>query len=162
MKKNNLFKSLLSLVIVSSIFSVSFATTTQKWRDIVDQLRDDDWTDNEIRRAMNDLWYDANEYLWKSNNTTWKTTAQWRKILEQYKKDWWTDDEIKQAFEDLWLDTSGYFPERTTALYSNNNSPTYISRSCKPYIIEYVSSLNAYTSPDLLRKEYFVSIDYLG
>jgi hypothetical protein len=37
----------------------------------------------------------------------------------------------------------------------------YISRSCKPYNIEYISELDAYTSPDLKKKEYFVNFDYL-
>ena len=44
--------------------------------------------------------------------------------------------------------------------YSSNSSSKYISRSCKPYNIEFISSLNAYTSPDLNKKEYFVNIDY--
>lgn len=142
-----------------SPFSIVSASTTQKWRDILDQLKNDWRTNKEIRIAMNDLWYDVDEYLWKSSSTAWKTTAQWRKILDQYKKDWWTDDEIKQAFEDLWLDTSGYFPEKNDTLSSN--SAIYISRSCKPYTIEFIQSLNAYTSPDLLKKEYFINIDYL-
>lgn len=163
MKKNNILtKTILSCLIIWWLSSVTFAATTQKWRDILNQLKDDWRTNNEIRIAMSDLWYNADEYLWKSNDTTWKTTTQWRKILEQYKKDWWTDDEIKQAFEDLWLNTSGYFPEENNTSYSNSNSSTtYISRSCKPYTIEYIQSLNAYTSPDLLKKEYFVNIDYL-
>ena len=37
----------------------------------------------------------------------------------------------------------------------------YISRSCKPYNIEYIPELDAYTSPDLKKKEYFVNFDYL-
>ena len=36
----------------------------------------------------------------------------------------------------------------------------YISRSCKPYNIEYIPELDAYTSPDLKKKEYFVNIEY--
>lgn len=110
---------------------------------------------------MNDLWYNADEYLWKSSSTSWKTTALWRSILNQYRADWRTDEEIKEALEDLWLDTSGYFPESKTTSYSSSSISTYISRSCKPYSIEYISSLNAYTSPDLIKKEYFVNIDYL-
>ena len=43
---------------------------------------------------------------------------------------------------------------------TNQNISKYISRSCKPYNIEYIPSLNAYTSPDLKKKEYFVNIDY--
>lgn len=36
----------------------------------------------------------------------------------------------------------------------------YVSRSCKSYRIQYIESLNAYTSPDLKKTEYFVNIDY--
>ena len=36
----------------------------------------------------------------------------------------------------------------------------YISRSCKPYTIQYIEALNAYTSPDLKKNEYFVNTDY--
>jgi hypothetical protein len=45
-------------------------------------------------------------------------------------------------------------------IQSNQFTLKYISRSCKPYNIEYIQSLNAYTSPDLKKKEYFVNIDY--
>ena len=45
-------------------------------------------------------------------------------------------------------------------IYTNSSSSKYISRSCKPYNIEFISSLNAYTSPDLNKKEYFINIDY--
>ena len=48
--------------------------------------------------------------------------------------------------------------------YSNNTytipNEIYVSRSCKPYNIQYVESLNAYTSPDLNKSEYFVNVEY--
>lgn len=167
-------KGLFSLLIVWSLFSVCLAKTTQEWRDIFDQLRDDLRTDAEIKQVMNDLWYNANEYLWKTSNSktttsNW-TTQLWRDILNKYKQNWWSDDEIKQALEDAWLDTSGYFPENNATNYSNSilsytysssTYPPYTSRSCKMYRIEYIELLNAYTSPDLLKKEYFVNTDYL-
>ncbi len=183
MKKSNILKISLSCLLVLYPISATFAVTTQKWRDIVEQLRDDWRTDWEIKPAIEDLWYNAEEYLWENirpnikvisgnngnnSNSVGKTSKLWRDILNQYRKDWRTDDEIKEALEDLWLDTSGYFPEKNTTSSTNSNTTsnstnwsTYISRSCKPYTIEYIQSLNVYTSPDLNKKEYFVSIDYL-
>ena len=176
MKNNSIIKILISSVLLWCLFPVCLASTTQKWRDIIETLREDERPDDEIRPAITDLWYNANEYLWKSSNssltvihsnsssnTTAKTTAQWRKILNQYRNDWRTDEKIKQAMEEAWLDTSGYFPENNTNSSSTSSSDLskYTSRSCKTYTIEYVSSLNAYTSPNLLRNEYFVNIDYL-
>jgi len=49
---------------------------------------------------------------------------------------------------------------QTIQTIQSQNSIKYISRSCKPYNIEYIPSLNAYTSPDLKKKEYFVNIEY--
>lgn len=183
MKKSNVFKISLSCLLVLSPISATFAVTTEKWRDIVDQLRDD-WRPNwEIKPAIEDLWYNSAEYLWKninsnikvisgngsnSTNLAGKTSKLWREILNQYRKDWRTDNEIKEALEDLWLDTSGYFPEKaTTSITSSNTTsnstdwPRYISRSCKPYTIQYLQSLNVYTSPDLNKREYFINTDYL-
>ena len=37
----------------------------------------------------------------------------------------------------------------------------YTTRSCKQYKIEYDSDLEAFTSPDMKKSEYFISIDYL-
>lgn len=48
----------------------------------------------------------------------------------------------------------------TSQTIQSQNSIKYISRSCKPYNIEYIPELNAYTSPDLKKKEYFVNIEY--
>ena len=162
------------------LLSTAFAATTQRWRDILEELRDDWRADDEIRIAMKDLWYNPNEYLWVSYNSTIKsitanpsssnnssysdpTTAFWREIISQYRKKWRTDDEIKEFMRDLWLDTSVYFSSNSTSYttsYQNNDWSTYISRSCKPYTVQYIQTLNAYTSPDLNRKEYFVNIDY--
>lgn len=126
MKKNNIIiKSVSIYLLIWCLFSVTFAATTQKWRDIIDELQDNWRTDEEIRKAITDLWYNANEYLWKSENSN-----------------------------------ITIIPNNNSN--SDSSSPsTYISRSCKPYDIEYVQSLNAYTSPDLLKKEYFINIDYL-
>ena len=48
----------------------------------------------------------------------------------------------------------------TSQTIQSQNSIKYISRSCKPYNIEYIPELNAYTSPDLKKKEYFINIEY--
>ena len=172
MKKNNiLLRTILSCLVIWWLFSVTFAATTQRWRDVLNQLRDDWRTDDEIRQAMKDLWYNPTDYLWVDTNpklkvinwsTASKTTPQWREILNQLRKDWRTDDEIKRELENLWLDSSGYFPTSNNIINNNTTDwSTYISRSCKPYTIQYIQSLNAYTSPDLKKKEYFVNIDYL-
>lgn len=182
---NTLIKSIFSCLLIWWLFSVTFAATSQRWRDILEQLEDDWRTDDEIRQAMKDLWYNPVDYLWvqtnpkltvvngnsTSNNTTnstsnW-TSKLWRDILNQFRKDWRTDEEIKEAIEDLWYDSSAYFPSSNTTTSSSNiinwnySSSTYVSRSCKPYTVEYIQSLNAYTSPDLRKREYFVNIDYL-
>ena len=193
MKKLNLFKrSIIICLLVFWLSSICIAVTTEKWRDILSQLKEDWRTDDEIRQAMTDLWYDANEYLWEqteqtlkvitsnddedldtntentntqtsNNKSTGKTSKLWREILNKYREEWRTDEEIKQALEELWLDTSWYFPENKTNQNNTTTKPwlqTYISRSCKPYTIEYVQSINAYTSPDLRKKEYFVNVEY--
>lgn len=119
---------------------------------------------------MNDLWYNSDEYLW-----TWESKIKviiadpiientnknhWWDVIDQLKKDWRTDEEIKQAMEDLGLNSSKYFTTNNTINYTTSQSK-YIARSCKPYNIEYISPLNAYSSPALNKKEYFVNIDYL-
>lgn len=172
MKDNNiLIKSILSCLLIWCLFSVSFSATTQKWRDIFNQLEDDWRTDDETRVAMKDLWYNANEYLW-----TWEsnlkvivadsnTKSTWWDIIDQLEKDWRTDEEIKQAIEDLLTNSRLYISTNnlnsTSHTEPSSSLSKYISRSCKPYNIEYNSSLNIYTSPDLNKKEYFVNIDYL-
>ncbi len=169
-------KSLLSCILLCCLFSVSFSATTQKWLDILQQLENDWRTEDEIRVAMKDLWYNANEYLWESSNSNIKviiadttsadnTTKNWADIIEQLKKDWRTDKEIEESIEDLLLNTNLYSTNKNltspSPITSTSSWSKYISRSCKPYNIEYVPSLIAYTSPDLNKKEYFVSIDYL-
>ena len=180
--RNILLRSILSCLVIGCLFSVAHATTTQNWWDILNQLKDDWRTDDEIRQAMKDLWYNPNEYLWvqtnpkikviTSSNTTnnssnysysnWGTTKEWREILNKFRKDWRTDEEIKRTMDDLWIDYSAYFPNtNTNTNYAQYyDSSTYISRSCKPYTIQYIDSLSAYTSPDLKTTEYFVNTDY--
>jgi len=179
MKKNNIhLKSIFSLLLLWNLFSIAFAATTQKWREIVDLLKDDWRTEPEIRQAITDLWYNANEYLWvntnsnikvitnTSSNTNSSTSSVWRNIINNLRKDWRTDEEIKESIRELWYDPSAYFPSNNTSYSTqypsttNSSASVYTSRSCKPYTIEYISSINAYTSPDLKRKEYFVNIEY--
>ena len=170
MKKNSfLIKGLLSSLLLCCLFSVSFSATTQKWLDILQQLEDDWRTNDEIRVAMQDLWYNANEYLW----TTWEsslkviiadsnTKSTWWDIIDQLEKDWRNDKEIKQAIEDLLKNPNYSTNNLSSTTYTESiSSSKYISRSCKPYNIEYISTLNVYTSPDLNKKEYFINIDYL-
>ena len=167
MRKNNLiFKWFFSCLLICCLFSITFAATSQKWRDILNQLRNEWRTDEEIKAAIEDLWYSADEYFPQkssstANNTTVKnskTTQEWRNILNELKKEWWTDEEIKIMMEDLWLDTSGYFSNASNS--SSTSDSVYTSRSCKVYNIEYISTLWAYTSPDLKNKEYFINSDY--
>ena len=40
------------------------------------------------------------------------------------------------------------------------DNSTYKSRSCKVYKIEYIDNLQAYTSPNLKKQEYFINTDY--
>ncbi len=177
--KNTLLKSILSCLLICCLFSVSFAATTQRWREILDELKEDWRTNDEIRQAMKDLWYNPDEYLWKSYNSTLKvinatnssssssytesTTEFWREIISQYRKKWWSNEEIKEFMQDLWLDTDIYFSSNSSKSYTSyqyDTWSTYISRSCKPYTVEYIQSLSVYTSPNLNKREYFVNIDY--
>jgi uncharacterized protein (DUF1697 family) len=174
MKKNNfVLKGLFSLLLIWCLFSVTFAATTQQWREILNKLRNQWRTDEEIKAAIEDLWYSADEYFPKNSSSTKTTTTytssstnynskgttqQWRNILNELKKEWRTDEEIKVMMEDLWLDTSWYFPN-SSRLWSSEW--VYTSRSCKVYNIQYLDSLEAYTSPDLKKTEYFISSDYL-
>ena len=57
--------------------------------------------------------------------------------------------------------TNTYSSNSQTTQNTNYWNDTYISRSCKPYTIYYITSLNAYTSPNLKKPEYFINIDYL-
>jgi len=176
MKKNIIKYTLGYFIILWIFFSSTFAATTERWQKIYEQLKDDWWTNDEIRYVLEDLWYNANEYIWssrRSNSNNWGTTQLWREILENLRRKWWTDKEIKDAIEDMGYDSSAYFPSNSTSYNSPSynspsyNSPsysydssTYVSRSCKTYSIEYVNSLNVYTSPNLKKREYFINTDY--
>jgi hypothetical protein len=48
-----------------------------------------------------------------------------------------------------------------SALENNYSDFTYTSRSCKEYTLHYLSDLEARTSPNLNKAEYFISVDYL-
>lgn len=182
-KKNTFIKKIgYTLPILWMMFSISFAATTDRGREIVNLLEDDWRTDVEIRQAITDLWYNANEYLWKNTNSNIKvitntsstnyntnsseTSPLWRNIISKLKNDWRTDTEIKDAIEDLWYDSSAYFPSTnnntsyTSQTQYSNSSSVYVSRSCKPYNIEYIDYLNVYSSPDLKKKEYFINVEY--
>lgn len=169
MKKSNIFKISLSCLLALSTISTTFAVTTEKWRDIIDQLRDDWRPDWEIKPAIEDLWYNAEEYLWKIksdiivirwNETNYNTSTKiWEKVLQWLKDEWRTDEEIIEALEDLWYDPDIYIKWYWNHSWSYKT--TYTSRSCKSYDIEYIASLNVYTSPDLQKREYFTNIEYL-
>ena len=171
MKKNNtIFKKLIYLLIWCWFFVSFTSATTQQWRNILNELRNDWRTDEEIKTMMKDLWLDTSGYFPTSSSSSSKntssgnyynnknTTQQWRNILNELRKEWRTDEEIKTMMKDLWLDTSGYFPNSSSNNW--NTEWTYTSRSCKVYNIEYISNLWAYTSPNLNKKEYFVNVDY--
>ena len=104
---------LISWCILSSL--KTFATTTPLWWTILNNLKNEWRTDDEIRKEIEDLWYNADEYLWtkktnKNNaNQTLQTTEAWRKIINNLRDKWLTDNEIKKAIEDLWYDASWYF-----------------------------------------------------
>ena len=135
MKKNNIhLKSIFSLLLLWNLFSIVFAATTQKWREIVDLLEDDWRTEPEIRQALIDLWYNANEYLWvntnsnikvitnTSSNTNSSTSSVWRNIINNLRKDWRTDEEIKESIRELWYDPSAYFPSNNSSNYNQYSS----------------------------------------
>lgn len=162
----------ISCAILSCLFSSVFAATTKKWREIVNQLEDDWRPDNEIKVAIEDLWYIAEDYLWKNINSkltvfrdsdSWikssSLSAQWQSILKQLIENWRTDEEIKQAIKDLGYDPNLYFSNWSAYEWIYESS--FTARSCKSYRIEYVELLDAYTSPDLQKKEYFVTPEYL-
>ena len=207
--------------------SITFATPSQEWRDILNDLSKQWRTDDEIKIIMNDLWYNTQDYFSNSStkNTTYNstqnynTTSAWRNMLNQLRKEWRTDDEIKSKMEKAWLDTSWYFPENKTNNSSNNtatnynnknttqewrnilnqlraewrtddeikskmekawldtswyfqnsswnsrsssstNGILYTSRSCKTYDIEFLNDLWVYSSKNLIKTEYFVNTDY--
>lgn len=172
MEKNNIiFKWLLSFLLILYWFFMNFTSaTSQQWRNILNELRKEWRQDEEIKTMMKDLWLDTSGYFPNSSILSWttytnninyntkNTSQQWRNTLNELRKEWRQDEEIKTMMKDLWLDTSGYFPDSSSYIW--NTEWTYTSRSCKVYNIEYISNLWAYTSPNLNKKEYFVSIDY--
>ena len=166
------------MVLWCSFSTVFSAKTSQQGRTILNNLRNEWRTNEEIIAMMEDLWLDTSGYFpnWAnsstattSNNSTKyasnsKTTQQGRAILNELKNEWRTEEEIKIMMEDLWLDTSWYFPNSSnnnSSYNSSTNNGQYTSRSCKIYNIEYIDSLWVYTSPNLIKKEYFINIDYL-
>ena len=44
---------------------------------------------------------------------------------------------------------------------TDTSEEIYIARSCKQYKLQYNTSLNAFTSPDMKKSEYFINKDYL-
>ena len=173
MRKNNLiFKVLFSLLLVCCLYSEWFAAPSQKWWEIINDLTSEWRTDDEIKIMMEDLWYNTSDYFSSSStsnktytSTQSKTTAEWRNVLNKLRNEWRTDDEIKSKMEKAWLDTSWYFPSssgnsKTSSSSKNEFLYTYTSRSCKDYNIEYLSELWVYSSPNLLKTEYFVNAEY--
>jgi len=148
--------------------------TTAEWRNVLNKLRNEWRTDDEIKSKMERAWLDTSWYFPETNTSTnynttsynsGKTTPEWRNILNKLRNEWRTDDEIKSKMEKAWLDTSWYFPSssgssKTSSSSKNKFLYTYTSRSCKNYDIEYLSELWIYSSPNLLKTEYFVNAEY--
>ncbi len=129
---NNILIILITLILVTS--AKTFATTTPLWRTILNNLRNEWRTDDEIREKIENLWYDASDYLWKketNNNTTntkLKTTETWRKIINNLREKWRTDKEIREKIEDLWYDANWYFWDNKSqsnnlTIKASNKSP---------------------------------------
>ena len=117
MKKRFLKKNIIYLVIFLCLTASikTFANTTPLWWTILNSLRNEWRTDNEIRNEIEKLWYNADEYLWSnwtnnnsSNSNTLKTTESWRRIINSLRDKWLTDYEIGKAIENLWYDASWY------------------------------------------------------
>lgn len=129
---NNIIIILITLILVTP--AKTFATTTPLWRTILNNLRNEWRTDDEIREKIENLWYDASEYLWKresninnSSSQTKKleTTEAWRKIINNLRNKGRTDNEIRKEIEKLWYDASWYFWNNST--YKDNNLTIKIS-----------------------------------
>ena len=147
--------------------------TTAEWRNVLNKLRNEWRTDDEIKSKMERAWLDTSWYFPETNNSNYNTTnytssnttPEWWNILNKLRNEWRTDDEIKSKMEKAWLDTSWYFPSssgnsKTSSSSKNEFLYTYTSRSCKDYNIEYLSELWVYSSPNLLKTEYFVNAEY--
>ena len=112
-------------------YSTVFSAPTTKWTEIFNQLKDDWRTDIEIKAAMEDLWYKSEDYLWKEINS---------------------DITIIKASNPTTNISYNFDWEYKT---------TYTSRSCKSYDIQYIESLDVYSSPNLQKNEYFLNTEYL-
>lgn len=118
---------------------------------------------SQLNSLTNSLWIShvsgTSTYSYK--NSDW-TTPLWWQTLNNLRKEWYTDAEIMKVMEEAWLDGSAYFglEYENDNVVQNNQNYVYKSRSCKTYDIEYVNLLKAYTSPNLISKEYFVNQDY--
>ena len=153
-------KKIFSTILLLSFFSFTYAATTQEWRNIINELRKQWWTDDEIKLVIENLWFKANEYFSTTSTQQSNTiTQEWQNMINQLKQQWRTEEEIKSIMKDLWIDQSQYFISNTTSVTSSDGE-LYTSRSCKSYNIEYINSLWVYSSPDLKRKEYFINTDY--
>ena len=175
MKKNNvLVKCLFSSLLTLCLFSVAFSATTKNWRNIINQLRDDWRPDEEIRQAITDIWYNAEEYLWRNTNSRlrvivadnydynynlnyWNdsTSELINDIVSNLRDEWWTEREIEEVLKNLWINNN------TTFTSQENFRESYTARNCKSYTIIYDPSVNAYTSPDFKKTAYFINADYL-
>ena len=164
-------KIIILWILIPVLFSSAFATTTKKWREIVNQLEDDWRPNNEIKVAIEDLWYNSKDYLWENitpnltvikatdNDKTLELSQEGKMILRELIEKWWTENEIRLEIKNLWYDPDIYFTN--SFWYSWDSKIIYTSRSCKKYNIEYIELLDAYTSPDLQKKEYFISLEYM-
>ena len=138
MKKGWLLKSL-AIALFSSCFIIStktIAATTPLWQEILNNLRKEWRSDEKIRSKIEDLWYNADEYLWKkdtsiSKNLTLKVTETWQKIIDSLRDKWLTDNEIWKEIEKLWYDASEYLWKNTTITLKNYSNDLSLKISNK-------------------------------
>jgi hypothetical protein len=103
------------------------------------------WNSNIFQFYVNS--WTTQEY---GNTNNWSDNSDTIENIINNLINWWTNNENSYSNKNM----ESWESEAT-------KNATYISRSCKPYTIYYVAPLNAYTSPDLKKIEYFVNIDYL-
>ena len=89
-----------------------------------------------------------------STNTTTKTNT-WDDIDKLINQLLWTDTTTTENNKNI---DDGI--ERNKKNLKDINDEIYKSRSCKEYRIQYDSTLWAFTSPDLQKKEYFINKEY--
>lgn len=82
--------------------------------------------------------------------TVWNSSIEWNT-----KTNWSTSTGNNMNSIMSGSDTHG------SALENHYSDFTYTSRSCKEYTLHYSSDLEARTSPNLNKAEYFISVDYL-